>query len=223
MLQPRLVRGFFCEVASVGAGQVREQARSYSPAEHRSALRRSELAREQYVGRITRQRYPPGWHRRVTRSGLSALRNAKNTSSSPVGADLVREIHRGGNGSHGGVPVACRRFAEKLRSYKSAKDRAPALSLALKGFQRNIRTLRSAPFRRPKSRGHFSRSEKPDGGARLFGSFWEGGYPTFDKRDSPEGAKHRVRAHAEAAQNTQSKSIAEKLRSYAGRHLGVAL
>jgi hypothetical protein len=51
-------------------------------------------------------------------------------------------------------------------------------------------------------------------GARPFGSFWEGGYPTFAKRDSPEGAKYKPGAHAEAMQNytTTSNIIAEKIR-----------
>jgi hypothetical protein len=62
--------------------------------------------------------------------------------------------------------------------------------------------------------GIFRLSEKPDGGARLFGSFCEGGYPTFDKRNSPEGAKQNLSAHAEAAQECQAQSIADKVRSY---------
>jgi hypothetical protein len=43
-------------------------------------------------------------------------------------------------------------------------------------------------------------------GARPFGPFWEGGYPTFAKRDSPEGAKQETTQHAEAAQNTAPES-----------------
>ncbi|OQR31142.1 hypothetical protein BWR15_21275 [Pseudomonas sp. T] len=75
---------------------------------------------------------------------------------------------------------------------------------------RKPRLARDGPSRRapetPKNRGYFSRSEKPDVGARLFGSFWEGGYPAFAKRDSPEGAKHEAHAHAEAAQKYPSRS-----------------
>ncbi len=40
-------------------------------------------------------------------------------------------------------------------------------------------------------------------------------FVSFDKRDSPEGAKQDLSAHAEAAQKRPNKkSIAEKLRSY---------
>jgi hypothetical protein len=40
-------------------------------------------------------------------------------------------------------------------------------------------------------------------------------FGAFAKRDSPEGAKHEAHAHAKAAQNTQPRSIADKVRSYA--------
>ncbi len=53
-------------------------------------------------------------------------------------------------------------------------------------------------------------------GARLFGSFWEGGYPTFAKRDSPEGAKQEADAHDGATRETKARGrhIADGVRSY---------
>jgi hypothetical protein len=62
-------------------------------------------------------------------------------------------------------------------------------------------------------------------GESLLGYFFGGGLPTFGRSDSPEGAKHEAYAQTEAAQKlpARSKSIADKVRSYAAGNSGVNL
>jgi hypothetical protein len=64
----------------VGAELLRDQ-RSQPHGNHRQSTNVGWRGAQRYpsiamqpVGRITRQRYPPWWHRRITRSGLCALR-----------------------------------------------------------------------------------------------------------------------------------------------------
>ena len=78
--------------------------------------------------------------------------------------------------------------------------------------------LRGGPLKLRFNEGIFREAKNRMSGARPFGSFWEGGYPTFAKRDSPEGAKHGINAHTEATQETSERGwhIADEVRSYAG-------
>ncbi len=72
--------------------------------------------------------------------------------------------------------------------------------------------LRSGPLKLRWSEGTPAKPG-PDAGARPFGSFWG---RAFAKRDSPEGEKQNLPAHAEATQNPpyENKNIADKVRSY---------
>ncbi len=66
----------------------------------------------------------------------------------------------------------CRAVREQARSYSSNNydvlHRNPGSGSGYLDFQRNVRTLRTAPF----NEGIFRLSEKPDGGASLLGYFF---------------------------------------------------
>ncbi|MBB4861939.1 hypothetical protein HNP46_000776 [Pseudomonas nitritireducens] len=66
----------------------------------------------------------------------------------------------------------------------------------------------------PFQRGNFSPKRKTGCRGKTFAYFG-----SLQSR-SPEGAKHRLRARTEATQNTQPKSIADKVRSYVNGNAG---